>query len=261
MGYDFKNKVVIVTGASSGIGRSCVYQLAQRGAKLALVSRSEDKLEQIKNDLGNTNAIAIKADVSKKDDVDQMVKKVVAHYSRVDILINNAGIGLRGSVISAPLEHFNQLIETNLMGVLYGVRAVYPLMKEQGGGIIVNVSSIAGLKGFYNSGLYSATKFAVCGLTESLSMEAASNHIKILLVCPSKTTTEFENNLIYNGEKSFSKGKGVSSDIVARVIINGIIKNKSLVLVGQWCRALYILNRISPRMTNFLLKLMYERKK
>jgi len=257
MSYDFKNKVVIVTGASSGIGRSCVYLLAQRGAKLVMVSRSEDKMEQIRKRIGGSNILIIKADVSKKDQVDQMVEKVIAHYNRVDILINNAGIGHRGSIVSAPLEHFNQLIETNLMSVLYGVRAVYPFMKEQGGGIIVNVSSIAGLKGFYNSGLYSATKFAVSGLTESLSMQAAPDRIKTLLVCPSKTATEFENNFIYNGEKSFSKGKGVNPDIVARAIISGIVKNKKLVVVGKWCRTLYILNRISPRLTNFLLKLMY----
>lgn len=257
MGYNLKNKIVIVTGASSGIGRSCVYQLAEKGAKLVLVSRSEDKMAQIKNDLGNGNAIVIKADVSKRGEVDQMVKKVIAHYSRVDILINNAGIGLRGSIISAPLEHFDQLIETNLMGVLYGVRAVYPFMKEQGGGIIVNVSSIAGLKGFYNSGLYSMTKFAVSGLTESLSMEGADEHIKTLLVCPGHTATEFDNNIVYSDGKSSCKGKGISSDIVARAIIKGIVKNKSLVIVGRWCRTLYILNRISPPLTNFLLKRMY----
>jgi len=123
MGYDFKNKVVIVTGASSGIGRSCVYQLANKGAKLVLVSRSEDKMRKIKNDLGNVDAIVIKTDVSKMDEVGYMVEKVIARYSRVDILINNAGVGLRGSMISAPIQHFEQLINTNLMGIIYGIRA------------------------------------------------------------------------------------------------------------------------------------------
>jgi len=257
MRYDLNNKVVIVTGASSGIGRSCVYQLAEKGAKLVLVSRNREKMGQIKKDLVNADTLIVSADLTKKEEVDSMVEKVIRHYQRIDILINNAGVGMRGSMITAPLDAFEKIIEINLLAVLYCTRAVYPYMKEKGGGIIVNVSSIAGLKAFYDSGLYSATKFAICGLTESLSAEAQPDNIRAILVCPGKTRTDFNKNLAHGSEQSSSKRSGVSPDVVAKAIVKGIMKNKKVIIVGKGCKTLYLLNRISPRFTNLLLKFVY----
>jgi short-subunit dehydrogenase len=253
----FKDKVVIVTGASSGIGRSCVYQLAQKGAKLVLVSRNQERMEQIKKDLDKIDIQIVVADVSNNEQVEHMVQAVIDRHKTIDILINNAGIGMHGSIVTTPLSTFQKVVDVNLFGVLYCIRAVYPHMKEKSQGFIVNVSSVAGFKGFYDSGLYSATKFAVSGLTESLSMEAENDNIKVMLVCPGMTNTEFEKNLIYNDVKSHTKRTGVSADFVAEKIISGIVKGKKLIVVGKGCKTLYILNRISPNLTNFLIKKVY----
>lgn len=257
MGYDLKDKVVLITGASAGIGKCCAFQLAEKGAKLALVARSEEALQELSRTIGG-DCIGIRADVRNKEEIEAAIQRAGEHFGRLDVLINNAGVGLRGSIIKAPMEHVNTLVSTNLMGVVYVIRAAYPIMQKQGGGMIVNVSSIAGLKGFHNSGLYSATKFAVAGLTESLSQEGEGDNIKTVLVCPGKTDSDFEDNLLYNGDPDFKNKNMVSSDKVAKAMINGIIKQKKLVIVGKWCRTLYVLNRISMGFTNFLLKVMYR---
>jgi dehydrogenase/reductase SDR family protein 7B len=168
---------------------------------------------------------------------------------------------LRGSVVTTDLEFYRTIHDINVMGLLFCVQAVYPHMKAQGQGTIVNVSSVAGFKGFYDSGLYSATKFAVNGLSESLTMELADQNIQVLLVCPGKTCTDFDDNLIYDGIGSTgsrrTQRKGVSSEFVAGEILKGIQRNKKLIVVGRLCKPLYWLNRISPILTNKLIQRMY----
>lgn len=260
MKYRFKDKVIIITGASSGIGKSCVYQCIKKGAKVVLVSRDREKLEQIQFDLKEfgSNLIIKPIDVTKRENVEAMIQEVIDCYKKVDILINSAGVGICGSAISTPLEYFREALGVNLFAILYCIRGVYPYMKEQGGGIIVNISSIAGLKGFYNSGLYSASKFAVTGLTESLSMEGQKHNIKFILVCPGKTETNFDDNLLFDENKFISKRKGIKAEFVAKAILSAIKRNRKLVVVGRGCRLLYILNRLSPSLTNSLLKWMYR---
>jgi short-subunit dehydrogenase len=253
----FQKKVVVITGASSGIGKSCAHQLANKGANIVLASRNIHELERIQKDLRPANHLSIKTDITQLNDVKSMVATVMDHYRRIDILINNAGKGLSGSVITAPLECFQEIMDVNLWGTLYCIREIYPHMRKQKSGTIVNVSSVAGFKGFPDSGMYSATKFAVNGLTESLSWEAAQNNVNLLLVCPGKTYTRFEKNLAHNDRQSNQNRKGITADFAAKKIIQGIEANKNFIVIGKHCVPLYLLNRLSPSLTNFVINHIY----
>lgn len=251
------DKVIVITGASSGIGQSCALSFSKQGSKVVLVARSADKLNELADKIGGDNVMVAPADVSIEDQVNAMIQQVLERFGRIDVLINNAGVGIKGSVVTAPLDEFDTVLRTNFHGVLFGIRAVYPSMKAQGGGTIVNVSSVAGFKGFYDSGLYSATKFAVNGMSESLGEDARKDNIHVMLVCPGKVETEFENNVIYREESCQKKRSGISADEVADVIVDGVRKNRKMVVVGKKCMPLYLLNRLSPRLTNYIIRYIY----
>lgn len=165
MRNNIKGKVVIITGASSGIGKSCAFNFAQRGAKIVLVSRNREKLAKVESALKKmgVSTFARPTDISRYEDVKKMVKETLNHFGKIDILINNAGVVSRGLASSTPIIYLQKMMETNFYGTVYCIKEVYPYIKEQGGGIIVNVSSMAGLKGLPGRAFYSATKFAISG--------------------------------------------------------------------------------------------------
>lgn len=258
MKFNFKDKVVIVTGASSGIGKSCVCRLAQEGAKVALVSRDKEALGKV-NALckeGRGASFIRPTDITKREDVEAMVREVIAHFGRIDILINNAGIGSRGLAISTPVEVLEKMIETNFYGSVYCLLAVYPYMKEQGGGVIVNVSSVAGLKAIPNQAFYSATKFALRGFSQAFSIEAEKDNVRIVLVSPGKTGTNFSDNLLYHQGKKSSGFRGMSSDLAAKKILVAIRKNKRFVVLGLKNYIFYLLDRVSPSFTDKILRVL-----
>lgn len=257
MTYDLKDKVVIVTGASLGIGKSCVERLIQLGSKVVLVSRNESKLNELAGQWPEADTLVVPADVSDEAQVKRMVDQVIDHYQRVDVLINNAGVGLKGSILTAPIEIYESMMKTNVFGVLYCIRSVYPHMKKQKSGVIVNVSSVAGIKGFPDCGLYSSSKFAVNGMTESFEQNAKHDNINVILFCPGKVESEFENNVVYRDEPYDPKRTGISSPEAAESLINAIQKNKKMVVVGKKCIPLYWLNRLSPRLTNYIISKIY----
>ena len=136
---DVKDKIVIVTGASSGIGLALSKMLSENGAKVALVSRSQEKLNNISKNL--KNSFVVVADMSKEDEVRQMVKKVFDHYGSIDILVNNAGVGYYASIEDTKIENLKKVFDLNVVGPLVAMQSVIPIMKKQGGGIIINISS------------------------------------------------------------------------------------------------------------------------
>lgn len=257
MKFDFRNKVVIVTGASSGIGQSCAAQAAAKGARVALVSRRKDKLQEVSDSIPGTEKIVIQADVGQEDQVRSMVDQVIRKFGQVDVLINNAGVGFKGSIITGPMDLYRDMLATNLFGVLHCIRAVYPHMKKQGGGTIVNVSSVAGIKGFYDCGLYSSSKFAVNGLTESFAEDARKDNIRVILICPGKVETNFEPNVLYRDEPYQNKRLGLCAEVVAKAIVDAIERNKRMVVIGKKCIPLYLLNRLSPGLTNMIIRKIY----
>lgn len=192
---DLKDKVAVVTGASSGIGRAFAHALAGRGARVFGLARREEKLEDVRGELGERFHPVV-CDVSQEDDVQTAFETIRREGGRIDVLINNAGLGRFGKIEELPVEDWDVQVATNLRGVFLCTRAAVPQMKRQNaergfGGHIVNIASIAGLLGNPNLGAYNATKFGVRGLSEALMKELRGDGIKVTCVYPGSIETEF----------------------------------------------------------------------
>ena len=191
---DLQGKVVIVTGASSGIGEATARVLAEAGARVVLAARRKDKLDTLAEEItraGGT-AMVVEADVTDQSVCENLIKKVHDEWGTIDILINNAGVMLLGPVIGAPLEEWERMVQLNVMGLLYMTHAALPIMQEQGSGHIVNISSVAGRTNGPASAVYNLTKWGVGAFTESLRQElvASKTGIRTTLIEPGAVATE-----------------------------------------------------------------------
>ncbi len=177
---------VIVTGASKGIGRAIAERLADDGAKLALVARSKDLLDERAADCTDRGAQcqAFVCDVSDTDAVAKAFTLAMEWLGGIDVLVNNAGLGHFGSIEELEIERFDEMIDTNLRGVFLCSRVVVPRMKSDGGGSIINISSIAGKNGFKGGAGYSASKFGVMGMSECMSLDLRPHNIRVAAICP-----------------------------------------------------------------------------
>jgi NAD(P)-dependent dehydrogenase (short-subunit alcohol dehydrogenase family) len=195
---DVRNKVVLVTGASSGIGLATARRLAAAGAKVALAARSADKLEQVTEELKKAGheALAVPTDMRSADQVKRFVEEAFRHFGRVDILVNNAGQGMAAPVESASFQDFQSLIELNVFGPLRAMQAAIPLMRRGGGGVIANVSSMVSKMHIPGLGAYAATKAALNLLSETARYELEHDGIKVITVFPRTTATDFGKNSI-----------------------------------------------------------------
>ena len=191
---DIKDKVTIVTGASYGIGNATSRLLAARGAKLVLAARSVDALKQLEKEL--PDSIAVPTDMRKPDDIKHMIEAAMQKYGRIDILINNAGRGMYGPVEYSQLDDFQEIIELNVYGPLLAMQAVIPIMRAQGGGMIVNVSSLVSKNYFPHLGIYASTKYALNAISLTARQELAKDNIVISVMHPKMTDTDFGKNAI-----------------------------------------------------------------
>ncbi|WP_336219517.1 SDR family oxidoreductase [Citrobacter amalonaticus] len=185
-------RVIIVTGASSGIGEAIALFLAEKGATLVLVARRLERINALVDKITKTNgrAIAIKADVTKLSEVKNVVSTAISKFNRVDVLINNAGYMAIAPLSALKTEEWEQMIDTNIKGVLNGIAAVLPVFENQKAGHFINVASVAGIKVLSPGGaVYSATKFAVRALSEGLRYEAGS-HIRTTIISPGAVESE-----------------------------------------------------------------------
>jgi NADP-dependent 3-hydroxy acid dehydrogenase YdfG len=192
MPAELDGKVAAVTGASSGIGEATVLALAGAGAAVALGARRKDRLdalaERISSDGGR--ALAIEADVSEQAEAESFLSRTAEELGGVDILINNAGLMLLGPFEGADPDEWRRMVDVNVLGLLYCTRAALPLMRERGGGHIVNVSSVAGRVASAGVGVYNATKWAVGGFSEALRQETLHANVRVTLIEPGMVTTE-----------------------------------------------------------------------
>jgi len=188
-----KEKVVIVTGASSGIGEATSRMLVQNGAKVMLVARREGNLKKIKTELGE-NANYYVADVSNHSEMLEMAKKTISTFGTVDVLVNNAGIMPLSLISSRRVSEWEATIDVNIKGVLYGIDSVLHHMLERGSGHIINVSSVAGHRSGAMTAVYSGTKFAVRAISEGLRQEVA-NKVRVTNISPGAVTTELGNTI------------------------------------------------------------------
>lgn len=191
---EIRDKIIIITGASGGIGLATARLLSKNGAKVALVARSTDKLKGIAATL--PGSFAMTADMSRGTDISRMVKAVHDHYGRIDVLINNAGQGMWNSAEKTDLDQYRSLMELNLFGPLAAMQAVIPIMRKQGGGVIINISS--GVSRMYIPGLsaYASTKYALNAISLTARAELASENIRVGIMLPGMTATDFGKNAV-----------------------------------------------------------------
>lgn len=194
MNHTLKDKVIVITGASSGIGEAAARLVGAEQAKVAVVARRKDRLETLAEEITQAGgqALVIEADVTDKNTCQAIVKQVVDKWGRLDVLVNNAGVMLLGPVIGAPLEEWEQMVQVNVMGLLYLTHAALPVMKAQKSGHIVNISSVAGRTTRSGSAVYNATKWGVCAFTDALRQELAEGKtgIRTTLIEPGAVATE-----------------------------------------------------------------------
>lgn len=221
-------KVVIVTGASSGLGEATARHLAARGAKLVLAARRTDRLDALVADIAGQGgeAIAVATDVSKRADVEALAAAASARFGRIDVLVNNAGVMPLAPIEKLRVEEWDRMIDVNIKGVLYGIAAVLPAMKAQGSGHIINIASVAGLKVFAPIGtVYSATKFAVRALSEGFRSEAPVG-VRTTIVSPGAVESELRLGSTdadaVAGVNAFYEANQIPADSVARAIVYAI---------------------------------------
>lgn len=219
-----KNKNVLITGAGKGIGKAVALALAAEGTNIILLARTKADLEKtaIEVEAFGVKAFIVTADISDIKSVNEAVEKALAEFKTIDILINNAGIGKFGKFMDLTPEEFEQIIKVNLMGVYYATRAVLPGMIEEQSGDIVNISSTAGVRGAAATSAYSASKFAVMGLTESLMQEVRKHNIRVTALTPSTVATDLAKdlNLTDGNPDKVMQPEDVAELIVAQLKLN-----------------------------------------
>ncbi len=235
-----KDKTAIVTGASSGIGFSTAQLLSKMGAKVALVSRSKEKLEKLSKEMPDT--IAIAADMSKVFEVKRMVKEVSDRFGKIDILINNAGIGYDALTEKIDVDTYHYVFDLDLVGPLAAMQQVIPLMRKHGGGTIINVSSAVALMTLPNNAPYASIKRALATLTLTAREELKDDKIIVSVVYPYITLTNFERNTIRDVPvpESELEPSGPfppdSADFVAQKIVEGIESGKAEIFAHDWIK-------------------------
>ncbi|MEY3874188.1 MAG: hypothetical protein RL363_909 [Bacteroidota bacterium] len=247
---DFKDKVVVITGGSEGIGKALVQQFLTLGAKVATCGRNEGKLALLTQEHPTSHLFTMKVDVAVQADCDAFVSAVAAKWNGIDILINNAGVSMRALVSEVSIETLKQVMDINFWGTVYCTKAALPFITKQNG-VIVGVSSIAGYRGLPGRSGYSASKYALNGWLEALKTELYGSGTHVMWVCPGFTTSNIRNAALdkdskAQGESPMDEGAMMSSAECATHIIHAIDKRKrTLVLTFTGKRAVFM-NKYFP---------------
>jgi short-subunit dehydrogenase len=250
---DFSNKLVYITGGSSGIGHETARLLSSKGANVAIFARTKEKLDHAKNDIESHRRSpdqyfhAMQVDVADNDDVQEKMKEAIIHFGIPDIVITSAGVGNADLFENISHDAFDKLMKINVYGTRSVIAALLPSMKERGGQIVV-ISSAAGLMGMFGYTSYSASKYALVGLAECLRSELKHYNISVTLVCPPEVDTPFlanestipaEARVLKNFAGTLKPGR------VAMTIVKGIEKKKFLVVPGLLAKLLFLNHRLT----------------
>jgi len=256
------DKVIIVTGASSGIGRATAAALAHERAKLVLVARRENMLSSLAEEVKTAGGTAfiLPLDLRQRDHVKQMVHSTQNRFGRIDVLINNAAFGYYGSVENTPADVVREIFDLNFESPLFASQLVIPIMRAQGSGHIINVSSVAGKRGLPLSGIYSATKFALNGISEAMRVEMQGSGIEVSIINPPATRTEFGANIRQGDVTARFKpmGRVQSAEEVAAAIVQCIKKPKAEVYPYRVSRLLVWINAVAPSLVDKIMKRFYR---
>lgn len=189
MSSRLKNKIAIVTGAGSGIGRACAVALAHEGAKVTLVGRREDRLKEVAREIGDS-ALVLAADISKKLEIDRVIEQTVGRFGGLNVLLNNAGVLHVGTVEQITEEQWDETFNINVRGLWLLSRAVLPHMRKAGGGSIINIASVLGINGARNRASYAPSKGAVVLLTKCMAIDHGQENIRVNAICPAFVETD-----------------------------------------------------------------------
>lgn len=242
-----KNKVVIITGATSGIGEACASVFGQEGAKIVITGRNEEKLEigRQKLEAQGIEVLAILADASIEQDNEKMADAVLSKFGRIDILINNAGISMRALFQDLDLEVFKKVMDTNFWGTIYATKYCLPqILKNKG--TIIGISSINGFRGTPARTAYTASKFAINGFFDALRTEVMNQGVHVLVASPGFTASNIRNSALTangstQGQSPRDESKMMSSEEVAKEILKATLKHKrDLILTTQGKMAVFV---------------------
>jgi len=248
----FTNKVVVITGASSGIGKELAMSLSNLGGKLVLAARNEVNLADVKREIeaNGNEAIAVKTDIAVEQDVINLVNTTLDTWGKIDIFIANAAQYIQRPLKDIVIEEFRDSFEVNFFGSLYAVKQILPIMIKQYAGHIVFINSLDAKKGIVGDAPYVAAKSALDGLADVLRQEVKESGIKITTVYPGRVDTP----MIQDIEVPRISAK-ISSKKVADAVITGIYKNKPIIVVPKMCYVFGALNNLSPRLMDWFYKM------
>lgn len=199
---DLQDRIVVITGASMGIGAAMAREFARAGAKLVLSARSTELLDTLVSELGPERVLAIPTNVANRDQVDALVQGTLQRFGTIDILVNNAAVGLSGPVATMSVNDFEQIFAINVLGPVYGIQAVVPHMRRSAGGLIINVSSMVSRLTIPMIGGYRATKMALNAISDNARVELSRDNIRVISVYPGSTSTNFFRNTINTTDRS-----------------------------------------------------------
>ncbi|MGW6740114.1 SDR family NAD(P)-dependent oxidoreductase [Streptomyces sp. NPDC055025] len=246
----FANKVVLVTGASRGIGRAVALRFAQEGARLVLAARSADRLAQVEKEVRDLGAevLSVPTDVTSRDDVAALVDAAMNRFGRIDVLVNNAGIGKVGGIESTAFEDdVHQTLQASLFGMINVTQRVLPILRQQKSGTIVNMSSVMGRKAFARFGSYAIVMHAVSAFSDSLRQELAGSGVRVSVIHPALTATD----LLREAEEAempppFRHMTPLSSEDVARAVTEAVRRGKRRVVLPRTANMLLLGEALSP---------------
>ena len=264
-------KCAIVTGAASGIGEAIAEELAQRGVEVVLADRQEDLAEEVAHRIRESGgqATATPLDVRELGRFRAVVEETVRRTGRLDYLFNNAGIGVSGEMKDYEPADWDDVLDVNLRGVVYGVQAAYPVMVRQGFGHLINTASIAGLIPTPITGSYTTTKHAVVGLSRALRIEAKEYGVKVSVLCPGVIRTPILEGGRYGRLKfevdmgrmreTWERLRPMDPAVLARKAVRAVERNRAIIVVPGWWRLFWLLDRLSPRLSESFQTAMFRR--
>jgi NAD(P)-dependent dehydrogenase (short-subunit alcohol dehydrogenase family) len=265
-------KIAFITGGASGIGRAFAEELAKHGVEVVLADRQTELAEAVVAAIRQAGgqAAAHQLDVRDPAQFQRVVDEIVSRTGRIDYFFNNAGIGVGGEVAGYSLADWDDVFDVNIRGVAYGIQAVYPVMRAQRSGHIVNTASIAGLLPTGEACSYAASKHAVVGLSKALRVEAREHGVRVSALCPGVIRTPIltagkygRTNLAPGAEdtmmKLWEQLRPMDPHAFARRALRQVERNVPIIVVPSWWKVLWLIERLSPRLSLWLWGKMYER--
>lgn len=255
-----ENRVIFITGASSGIGYATALEFAKRGYHVAGTARNADRLEPLQAQIAQQNSVTflpLSVDVHDSDTVKHAIKQTVDHFGRLDVVIANAGIGQRGSVENSAWEDVENLLRTNIDGVLHTIRAALPYFREQGSGHIVTISSIVFNMIMPYAAYYAASKAFISSFAKSLRLELENDNITVTDMIVGRTNTNFNSNRL-GGQRTVESIPVMSADEVATAIVNAVEQRRETVTVRWLDRIIVWGNVLIPKFIGRIAKKQYK---